>query len=121
MNKIVEINQLGVSIACSTGTILVRWPVLRAAAKQPDQELRLLYRDLLEKAEELVRAQRPTAIMAAEINTNVFGSVGVGVDGIIRPIRAYSGVRLRADEGLDLYRLSHAESEADNIRNRNRL
>ena len=102
MNKIIGVNQFVVSIATPGGIRVVRWSVLRAAAEQPDQELRLLYRGLLEKAEELVRARRPTAIMAAEINTNVFGSVGVGVDGVIRPIRANSGVRIRAHEGLDL-------------------
>jgi hypothetical protein len=111
----------GATVEFDGRTQIIPWPTLRKAAEQADTELADLYRAILRDAERLVCRQRPTRLQGTEVNTNVYGVIGIGVDGQWRPVRAYQGLRLRADEGIDLYRLDHAREEAAEIARRNGL
>jgi hypothetical protein len=115
------VSATGVTVEVDGKTQTIPWTTLRAAAEQADTELADLYRAILRDAEEMVCQSRPIRLQGTEINTNVYGVIGVGIDGQWRPVRAYRGLRLRADEGIDLYRLDHARSEAAEIARRNGL
>jgi hypothetical protein len=111
----------GTTVEVDGRTQVIPWTTLRKAAEQADTELADLYRAILRDAEEMVCQSRPIRLQGTEINTNVYGVIGVGIDGQWRPVRAYRGLQLRADEGIDLYRLDHARSEATEIAQRNGL
>jgi hypothetical protein len=121
MTKVSTVSAAGATVEVDGKTQTIPWTTLRAAAEQADTETVDLYRAILHDAVEAVCQQRPTRLMGAETNTSVYGVIGLGIDGQWRPVRAYRGLRLRADEGIDLYRLDHARSEATEIARRNGL
>jgi hypothetical protein len=121
VSTVSTVNATGATVEVDGKTQTIPWTTLRVAAEQADTELADLYRAILRDAEEMVCQSRPIRLQGTEINTNVYGVIGVGIDGQWRPVRAYRGLRLRADEGIDLYRLDHARSEATEIAQRNGL
>jgi hypothetical protein len=118
--RVTKISKRGVVVIAPDGAVTtIKWPVLRSAIDQADPDLRRVYRSILHRAEKMACELAPEFIHAAETNTNVYGVVGIGIDGTTRPIRAYKQLRLLTDEGLNLYVRVHAEAEAGDIRKRN--
>lgn len=63
---------------------------------------------------------RPVMIGGGASNDNVYAVFGRTADGKYHHIRLFDcGLRLRADEGLDLYSCKHATREAQEIAKRN--
>ena len=115
------VSESGAKIAANGKTDLVDWSTLRSAAEQTDPELRALYSELLGQAERMVCNLRPARVIATEINTNVYGVVGIGIDGKHRHVGAYGYLRLTNDQRLESYRLRDAEEDAIAVRKTNQL
>jgi len=111
-------------ISASGETKLVPWRELREAANanyQPDEEVRLVYAELLRQAEKMIRATPPISIEGRHATGSVYRVVGEGIDGSLRPIAAFVCLKLAADEGMDHDTLLSATREAAAIARRNRL
>ena len=64
----------------------------------------------------------PTEILYGEVgSSNTYSVRGRATDGSVHPIRFFSGLKFRADEGMQLYSLTSAQDEARDIAKRNRL
>jgi hypothetical protein len=91
-------------------------------ASENNGTLTEFYRQLREQAMTVVERTKPTQIAAGEINTNVYGVLGLGADGRWHVIRWFDRVlRFRADEGMDLYSMKDARQEAQEIAERNEI
>jgi hypothetical protein len=88
-------------------------------AAENNGTLTAYYAELLSQAEHFARVHRPTQLAAAETNTNVYGVLGLGLDGRWHQIRWFElPYFLRADEGIGVYSRADAKGEAQEIASR---
>lgn len=119
-----SISSRGVVIETAEWTEPVTWEKLEYCAAigkfAADRDQADWYAEIRRAAQEWARHKRPVSLAVAEVATNLWGVVGVGVDGVSRPIRAYEGVQhwLRADEGQQQPQRWMAEDELAAIQSR---